>query len=64
MSRQSKVVAEGNKLRDVSSLDVKMADRWLAAGRKSQDLQMFWVCLTEGFMTAFFLSVLTVPASV
>ena len=28
-------VTEGDRLRDISSLGVKMADRWMAAGRKS-----------------------------
>lgn len=32
---QSKIVTEGDKLRDISSLGVKMADRWIAADRKS-----------------------------
>lgn len=35
MSSRSKIVTEGDKLKDVSSLGVKMADRWMAAGRKS-----------------------------
>ena len=35
MSNQSKIVTERDKLRDVSSLGVKIDDRWMAAGRKS-----------------------------
>lgn len=35
MSSQSKIVAEEDRLRDISSLGVKVADRWIAAGTES-----------------------------
>lgn len=35
MRNESKTVTEGEKRRDINNLGVKMADRWMAAGRKS-----------------------------